>query len=206
MSATASTALTNNSSQNKRSIWGNRLHINNVCRNVDIFGRPIPSFKMNSEDKVNTVQGGWLSCFLGVIMLIYATIKLTQLVNQHNPNISQFTDRSFYDYTEKVSLTQANFKFAFSVEGYFDQEMKDSSKYVKYIVRARGNREGKKYEKILPYHKCTEEDWNSFPTIARASSSVYESVKNDPKRGMFCLDWQDNEDYSIYGREIDEEY
>ena len=103
-------------------------------------------------------------------------------------------------------MERVGFRFAFAIEGYFDNESKMDPRYVKYIVRARGVRDGVEYEKQLPYHKCTEEEWNAFPPISKASASVYEGVRNDPKRGMQCLDWQDNEDYTIYGREIDKDH
>ena len=48
---------------------------------------------------------------------------------------------------------------AFSVEGYLDSENKNDPSYVKWIVRIYGKANGKEYEKLLPYYKCTEEDY-----------------------------------------------
>ena len=99
-----------------------------------------------------------------------------------------------------------DYRFAFTLEGFLDGEVKDSSKYVKYLVRARGTRDGVQYEKLLPYHKCTEEDWSQFPPSSKASGPIFEKIRDDPKRGFFCFDWDNMEDFMIYGKEIDDEY
>ena len=73
-----------------------------------------------------------------------------------------------------------NYKFAFTVEGVLDDLAKTSSKYVKFLVRAKNTRNGVRTEKLLPYHKCTEEDWSQFPPSSKASGPVFEKIKNDP--------------------------
>ena len=67
-------------------------------------------------------------------------------------------------------MEEIGFKFAFSVEGYFDKEQKNDPKYTKYMVRVRGIDEGNPYENILPFHDCTEEDWAGFPEPSNASA------------------------------------
>ena len=68
----------------------------------------------------------------------------------------------FYNFEEVLSLKEINFKIAFSVEGYVEREVKDDPRYVKYLVRTFGKKDGKEFEQILPYHKCIEEDWDTF--------------------------------------------
>ena len=53
-------------------------------------------------------------------------------------------------------------KIAFSVSGFLDEEIKDDPRYVKYLVRLYGKKEGVKYEQILGYHKCLSEELDSF--------------------------------------------
>ena len=91
------------------------------------------------------------------------------------------------------------------MEGYHSQEQKNDSRYVKYLVRLYGVNEGKEFEKIIPYHKCTDADWAQFPPPQSKSVSAFNSIRADPKRGMFCLDW-DNEDLLLYGDEKKSEY
>ena len=82
--------------------------------------------------------------------------------------------------------------------------MKDDPRYVKYLVRIFGKKEGKEYEKFIPFHKCTDEDWAEFPPPAQASADSWNDIKSGEKRGMFCLDW--TEDILLYGNEKNEEY
>ena len=51
---------------------------------------------------------------------------------------------------------------AFTVEGYLDRIAKTDPKYVKWFVRLVGTTDGEDFEKVLPYHKCTDEDWKDF--------------------------------------------
>lgn len=67
--------------------------------------------------------------------------------------------------------------------------MKNDPKYVKYLVRIFGKKGGVEYETFIPYQKCTEEDWAEFPKPNAASSDSWADIKENPKRGMFCLDW-----------------
>ena len=48
---------------------------------------------------------------------------------------------------------------AWSVEGNLDKKNKNDSRYVKWMVRFYGKENGVKFEKFVPFHKCTEEDY-----------------------------------------------
>ena len=80
-------------------------------------------------------------------------------MDRHNPNVAQMTEKNYYDYNEQLDLNEINFRLAFSVEGYHSREHKDDHKYVKYLVRIFGKENGKEYEKMIPFHKCTDSDW-----------------------------------------------
>ena len=58
---------------------------------------------------------------------------------------------------------------AFGVDGYLDGELKDDPRYVKYFVRVVGKSEGKDYDKVLPFHKCNDQDWVKFSPISSKS-------------------------------------
>ena len=107
---------------------------------------------------------------------LYSLVKLLQVVRKSNPNISQHTKTSYYDFSEVVNVDEIGFKFAFSVEGYFDKEQKNDPRYVKYMARVRGIYEGRPYERILPIHECTEEDWAEFPEAANASAGTIKRI------------------------------
>ena len=93
------------------------------------------------------------------IFLAYAGVQMMHMVTDHCPTFSEIYEQNFYDSTEKLNLDEIGFKFAFTLEGAIDLQMKNQEQFVKYFVRAVGNKDGVYFQKMLPYHKCTEEDW-----------------------------------------------
>ena len=101
-------------------------------------------------------------------------------------------------------MQEIGFKLAFSVEDYLEDTIRDDPRYVKYIVRLFGREDGRDFESILPYHKCTEEDWNGFPPPDKTSADVVKMLRTDPKRGLYCIDIEKN--INIYGNERNMNY
>ena len=60
------------------------------------------------------------------------------------------------------------------------------------------------FQKVIPYHLCTEEDWKEFYEPANGIEDQLSKVRDDPKRGMFCLDQP--EDLVIHGGENNSEF
>ena len=106
-----------------------------------------------------------------------------------------------YDFNEITNISEVGFRVAFSVRGFGNRELKDDPRYVKYLVRMYGKKEGKDFERILPYHKCEKSDWDKFPPPGSAYSDSFSQIKNGEIDGMYCLDWEDDdaEDKLIYG-------
>ena len=102
---------------------------------MDLFGVDLPTFNIKGESKVATVTGGLLSFFVGVVFFIYGSLKLSHLMDKYNPNISEVKEQNFYNSDTRLNLHDIGFRFAFSVEGYVDQMMRDDHRYVKYMVR-----------------------------------------------------------------------
>ena len=69
-------------------------------------------------------------------------------------------------------LNDFDFKIAFGVEGFRSKDLKIDPKYVKWIFRIYGKKEGKEYETILPYHRCTDKDYDDFFPIQKSSEVV----------------------------------
>ena len=130
------------SSKRKLGNW----HVQSLLLKFDFFGSQLPVFNLKGASVVHTKMGGLLSFSIFVITMIYATIKLIQLFDRHNPNVTQFLERNVYDYREKLDLNEANFRIAFTVEGYLDRMMKNDPQYVKYLVRFYGRKNGKNFE------------------------------------------------------------
>ena len=49
--------------------------------------------------------------------------------------MSTFKTSNVFDFNERLSLKEIDFRMAFSVEGYHSRERKDDPRYVKYLVR-----------------------------------------------------------------------
>ena len=83
--------------------------------------------------------------------------------------------------------------------------MIDDPHYVKWIVRLRGIRDGVGFEKILPYHKCTDADYAKFYPVAKKSKGELSAIKADPKKSLFCLDeW--TEHFFVGGDDTGKDY
>ena len=59
-----------------------------------------------------------------------------------------------------LNLFKQNFRFAITVENYLEprKQIRDP-RYVKYLFRIYNKRKGKEFQRILPYHECTDEDY-----------------------------------------------
>ena len=77
--------------------------------------------------------------------------------------------------------------------------MKNDPRYVKFIVRLAGKREGKDFQRILPHYKCTDEDYNQFYPVEKNSKITLESFKSDPDRGLYCINWDEDEPLELAG-------
>ena len=110
-------------------------------------------------------MGGVISTLIITLVLIYASIKLNQLIIRNNPNINETHIPDHYTIEDRINLDDIGFRMAWSVEGNLDKKNKDDPKYVKWIVRLLGKENGTWYEKILPHHKCTEEDFAYFSEV-----------------------------------------
>ena len=105
--------------------------------------------------------------------------------------------KNFYDGSDKLNLNQANFRFAFTFIGKNNYELKNDPRYVKMMARLWTQKDGAKSERVINYHKCTSEDWKEFYPVDNKNKAFVDQIKNDEKRGFFCLDWTD--DLEIYG-------
>ena len=61
-----------------------------------------------------------------------------------------------------VNFEDYDLHFAFNVEGYLDNQVKDDPTFIKYLVRLYGKKDGVTYEKILNYHKCSADELRAF--------------------------------------------
>ena len=172
--------------------------------NADIFGKEVPGFNIKGQVHMSTVVGGVMTFLLLTLSFAYALIKILHLANATNPVMSELSLPEHYSSLDKYYLAENNFKMAFSVEGYLDRENKNDPRYVKWFVRTVSITDGVQSEKVLPYHECTEKDYAEFSPIASKSAPALKEIRENPKRGLYCLDW--SEDLYIFGEENNPEY
>lgn len=67
-------------------------------------------------------------------------------MSRANPLVSSFLKESVFDSNYAVNFHDNNIRFAFAVEGFFDHQLKDDSRFVKGFARLTGKRAGKDYE------------------------------------------------------------
>ena len=93
-----------------------------------------------------TKTGGCLTIVFMVIFIAYGALKFGQMMDKHNPFISEITELNYFDFRTKLDFNEIKFRMAFSVEGYLDEQMKDDPRFVKYIVRLTGKRNNEPYQ------------------------------------------------------------
>ena len=175
---------------------GPSWHIGNVVHGFDSYGKDIPAFNMGGQSQITTICGGLVSIFVLFLTIVYASIKGQHLLEKKNPTIIETVLPNAIDGSTMIPLNDINFRAAFSVTGYLDGEVKNDSRYVKWVVRHRGNVDGVHFENILGIHPCTEEDYAEFNPIKSSSEETFESFKDK----LFCLDSWD-EYIAIGGRD-----
>ena len=111
-------------------------------------------------------------------------------MNRTNPNVSSFLEESVFTQNNVLNFRDKNIRFAFAVEGFFDKELKDDPRFVKGFARFYGHLDGKGYEKLFPYHKCTEEDFKEFAPPTPEAEVLLEVYKYSSSRALYCLDWE----------------
>ena len=82
-----------------------------------------------------------------------------------NPVVSSYTKENSFGSDEILNMNERNFKVAFAVEGFRTKDLKYDPRYVKWIFRLYGKKNGKEVEKILSHHWCTEKDYAEFYPI-----------------------------------------
>ena len=100
-----------------------------------MFGQQVPGFNLKGQEIVNTVLGGLCTGIIISIVMIFATFKINMLINKENPVMSELSIPDFYGIEDELLFNDMNFRVAFSVEGYWDEEMKADERYIKWMAR-----------------------------------------------------------------------
>ena len=99
-------------------------------------------------------------------------------MSRANPLVSSFLKKNVFESDHALNFDDNNIRFAFAVEGYFDKELKDDTRFVKGFARIKGLKDGKSYEKLFPYHKCTENNYAEFAPPSPEAEGLLEIYKS----------------------------
>ena len=108
---------------------------------------------------------------------------------------------------EIVNLKKRNFKMALSIEDYnAPRRQKNDPRYVKWLFMMHYKINGVSDQRKLSYHKCTDEEYNQFYPVQRESEAILKEIREDPERGLYCIDFDDFELINLMGLETDNNY
>ena len=111
-----------------------------------------------------------------MIILFYGLDKFISLIEKENPFVSRIEIPEFFSLSYEKNLTKLGSKIAFTLEEYFTHEAKLDPRYIKTIVRLDGKKEGKFFEKMLDFHKCSEDELEKFHEIEPKSKFTVDEI------------------------------
>ena len=113
-----------------------------------------------------------------------------------------------FDSEDPLNLNAINFKFAFQFTGYDskDEEPKilDDPKFVKIVIKLISNANEGHTERIIPYHKCTQDEYDEFYPIESAKEDMFSSFLVDFGE-LNCIDWNSEDPYLLFGSVSDDD-
>ena len=107
-----------------------------VITSMDAFSATVPQFNIDGETKVSTLCGGITSLFIFMAALAYAASNAHELVNPRSPVINKVTTPDYFGNSEAeaLTLTDVDFKLAFTLRDYFTGETKKDSRYLQWYA------------------------------------------------------------------------
>ena len=135
-----------------------RKDLSRLLEHIDAFGEDLPTFNIRGNDKITSTAGGVVTILIAFVVFAFTLVKFTHFMERHNPNMSSYSKQ--IEIGDSLNFGQANTRIAFAIEDYYDPiELKDDDRYVRWVVRMFGKKDDVTYHELLPFHRCTEEDF-----------------------------------------------
>ena len=124
---------------------------------LDLFGRPLPTFNIKGHEKVKTWPGVLLTILMFCTVITLSCLLGIRLYNGTNPIISEHTESGVLPRDFQYNFTQMAF-------GVYDSNFtsKDNFNFVEFRAVLVRSIQGVQQEKELAIHKCSEEDLEKF--------------------------------------------
>ena len=133
-----------------------------------MFGSPIAGFNVRGRKEIKTNAGAFVSMLITIIVLLFASIKLIELNEKKNPSITSYERPNPTDYETPINLNEIGFRVAFAwYDVWPENKPRDDPAYVKNYVTYVQQIDDVRTKTLLPFHKCTEEDYAEFFPIAQ---------------------------------------
>ena len=65
---------------------------------------------------MSTRIGGFASIVMFIVVLLYASLKFSHLIDKHNPVMNSFYKENYYESQEGIDLSERKVKLAFTIE------------------------------------------------------------------------------------------
>ena len=145
---------------------------------IDIFGVS-PIFTIRGRSTFQTNIGSFLTIICIMIVIIYISIFLDQMINHKSPNLNSTI--YYNEIPPEVNLTKNNFSFVFSLQTKDYKNYIDESIYTVDAVQSKMKfNENGSYnyeEEILKIIKCNEYEFKIIP----------DKFKKLPLNNLYCL-------------------
>ena len=151
---------------------------NSLLKSIDIFGIT-PLFTIRGNSTFQTNIGSVLTIFCMIIILIYISYFLEQMIKHKSPNLNSTI--YYEEIPPEVNLTKNNFSFVFSLETKDYKNYIDESIYKVDVIQTKIKfNENGSYnyeEEILKIIKCNEYEFKIIP----------DKFKKLPLNNLYCL-------------------
>ena len=91
------------------------VNLQKMLHGVDVFPRAVPTFTLLGKNNVTTPAGGCVTLFIFGITMLFACVKLQQMLLRHNPDINSFIDHDVIESDETFDTSQNDFTMAFAL-------------------------------------------------------------------------------------------
>ena len=129
---------------------------------MDLFGRPVPGFKINGHERVNTTTGGLITLLMMSILILFGLLRLQHLLTHHNPTINTYTEvDALID--QKFDPLENDLFIAVGLEEYTTKETKSDPRFVKWLATYIVYEDSKVVEKRSEFmYPCSLKDFERF--------------------------------------------
>ena len=167
-------------------------------KNLDIFGEPVPSFKISGRGTVKTYAGAIVSITIILLTLMFGLMKFQGMIIHKNPNI--VSNEIQLEAGKIYATAQDEFMMAFAAESYSNGNGISDPRYVRWITGYK-IRIGTEWSvKYYPMYQCRDEDFTRFFTPDTKKTEI--KVQRLREGGHFyCLDWKAL-GFDLYGKEV----